>query len=182
MRLVLLTPPRSVGTSGISSFLITTRQGHILLHTGFETTVPRIGESVTKLGFKIEDIKIILNSHAHTDHAGGHAQMKKLTRAIIMMSEADAALLASVGTNDFTPYSREMIGYPPVQADQIIGDGDEATLGGVTLTCHLTPGHTKGCTTWSMDVTDNEKVHPVVFFGSTSILPQVALVNNTGYV
>ena len=170
-----------VGPSGISSFLITTPQGHILLDTGFEMTVPRIRESVTKLGFKIEDIKIILNSHAHTDHVGGHAQMKKLTHAKIMMSEADAALLASGGTNDFTPYTREMIGYPPVQADQIIRDGDKVTLGGVTLTCHLTPGHTKGCTTWTMDVTEDEKVHHVVFFGSTSILPQVALVNNVGY-
>ena len=170
-----------VGPSGISSFLITTPEGHILLDTGFETTVPRIRESVTKLGLRLEDIKIILNSHAHLDHSGGHSLMKKLTGAKIMMSEADAALLASGGTNDFTPYSRELIGYPPATADRLLRDGDKVTLGGVELTCQLTPGHTKGCTTWTMDVTEDGKTHHVLFFGSTSILPGVPLVNNEAY-
>lgn len=170
-----------VGASGISSFLITTPEGHILLDTGFETTVPRIRESVAKLGFKLTDIKIILNSHAHTDHAGGHALMQELTGARILMSEADAALLASGGTNDFTPYSKEMMGYRPAKADRILRDGDKVTLGGTTLTCHLTPGHTKGCTTWTMDVTEDGKTHHVVFFGSTSILQGVPLVNNAQY-
>jgi len=170
-----------VGASGISSFLITTPEGHILMDTGFETTVPRIRESVTKLGFRFADIKIILNSHAHTDHAGGHALMQELTGARILMSEADAALLASGGTNDFTPYSKEMMGYRPAKADRILRDGDKVTLGGVTLTCHLTPGHTKGCTTWTMDVPEDGKVQHVLFFGSTSILSGVPLVNNPQY-
>lgn len=170
-----------VGPSGISSFLITTPKGHILLDTGFETTVPGICQSVTNLGFKVEDIKVILNSHAHTDHAGGHARMKQLTGAKILMSEADAALLASGGTNDFTPYSHEMMGYPPATADELLRDGEKVRLGGVTLTCHLTPGHTKGCTTWTMDVTEDGKVHHVVFFGSTSILSGVPLLNNANY-
>ncbi len=170
-----------VGASGISSFLITTPEGHILMDTGFETTVPRIRESVTKLGFKLTDIKIILNSHAHTDHAGGHALMQELTGARILMSEADAALLASGGTNDFTPYSKELMGYRPAKADRILRDGDKVTLGGTTLTCHLTPGHTKGCTTWTVDVTEDGKVQHVVFFGSTSILQGVPLVNNAQY-
>jgi len=170
-----------VGVSGISSFLITTPEGHILLDTGFEMTVPRIRDSVTKLGFRLSDIKIILNSHAHLDHAGGHALMQKLTGARILMSEADAALLASGGTNDFTPYSREMMGYRPAKADRILHDGDKVTLGGTTLTCHLTPGHTKGCTTWTMDVTEDGKVQHVLFFGSTSVLPNVPLVNNLQY-
>ena len=170
-----------VGASGISSFLITTPEGHILIDTGFETTVPRIRESVAKLGFKLTDIKIILNSHAHTDHAGGHAAMQGLTGARILMSDADAALLASGGTNDFTPYSKEMMGYRPAKADRILRDGDKVTLGGTTLTCHLTPGHTKGCTTWTMDVVEAGKTHHVVFFGSTSILQGVPLVNNAKY-
>src|SRR5688572_1142345 len=170
-----------VGASGISSFLITTPEGHILLDTGFETTVPRIRDSVMKLGFRLTDIKIILNSHAHTDHAGGHALMQELTGARILMSEADAALLASGGTNDFTPYSKEMMGYRPAKADRILRDGDKVTLGGVTLTCHLTPGHTKGCTTWTMDVVEDGKTQHVVFFGSTSILSGVPLVNNAQY-
>ncbi|MGC3956902.1 MAG: subclass B3 metallo-beta-lactamase [Verrucomicrobiota bacterium] len=170
-----------VGASGISSFLITTPEGHILMDTGFETTVPRIRESVAKLGFKLSDIKIILNSHAHTDHAGGHALMQELTGARILMSEADAALLASGGTNDFTPYSKELMGYRPAKADRILCDGDKVTLGGTTLTCHLTPGHTKGCTTWTMDVVEDGETHHVVFFGSTSILSGVPLVNNAQY-
>jgi len=170
-----------VGASGISSFLITTPEGHILIDTGFETTVPRIRESVAKLGFKLSDIKIILNSHAHTDHAGGHALMQELTGARILMSEADAALLASGGTNDFTPYSKEMMGYRPAKADRLLRDGDKVTLGGTTLRCHLTPGHTKGCTTWTMDVIEDGKTHHVVFFGSTSILSGVPLVNNAKY-
>ena len=170
-----------VGASGISSFLITTPEGHILMDTGFETTVPRIRDSVAKLGFRLADIKIILNSHAHLDHAGGHGLMQELTGARILMSEADAALLASGGTNDFTPYSKEMMRYRPAKADRMLRDGDKVTLGGVTLTCHLTPGHTKGCTTWTMDVTEDGKVQHVVFFGSTSILQGVPLVNNAQY-
>ena len=170
-----------VGVSGISSFLITTPEGHILIDTGFETTVPHIRDSVAKLGFRLTDVKIILNSHAHLDHAGGHALMQELTGARILMSEADAALLASGGTNDFTPYTKEMIGYPPAEADRILRDGDKVTLGGTTLTCHLTPGHTKGSTTWTMDVTEDGKVQHVGFFGSTSILQGVPLVNNAKY-
>jgi metallo-beta-lactamase class B len=170
-----------VGASGVSSFLITTPQGHLLLDTGFEKTVPRIHESVEELGFKLGDIKIILNSHAHFDHAGGHALMQKLTGSKIMMSEADAALLASGGTNDFAPYAREMIGYAPVRADRILKDGDQVTLGHVTLTCHLTPGHTKGCTTWTMGVMEGGKRYDVLFFGSTTILSGVPLVNNPKY-
>src|SRR3954465_6997419 len=137
-----------VGVTGVSSFLITTADGHILIDTGFESTVPRIRESVAKLGFRIEDIKILLSSHAHLDHVGGHALMKKLTGAKIMMSEADAALLASGGTNDFTPYAAGMA-YSPASADRLLHDGDKVSVGGTALTCHLTPGHTKGCTTWT---------------------------------
>jgi len=104
-----------------------------------------------------------------------------LTGAQIAMSEADAAMLAAGGTNDFTPYSREMISYPPAKADRLLHDGDLVTLGGTTLTCHLTPGHTKGCTTWTMDVTGDGKVYHVVFFGSTSILRDVPLTHNPLY-
>jgi metallo-beta-lactamase class B len=170
-----------VGPSGISSFLITTPSGNILIDTGFEMTVPRIRDSVKQLGFQLADIKIILNSHAHLDHCGGDALMKQLTGAQIEMSEADAAMLAAGGTNDFTPYSRDMIRYPPAKADRLLHEGDLVTLGGITLTCHLTPGHTKGCTTWTMDVTDDGKIYHVLFFGSTSILPGVSLTHNAQY-
>jgi metallo-beta-lactamase class B len=170
-----------VGMTGISSFLITTPEGHVLLDTGFETSVPRIRDSVQQLGFKLTDIRILLNSHAHLDHCGGHARMKQLTGAQIVMSKADAALLAGGGTNDFTPYSPDMKGYSPATADQLIQEGETVSLGGSTLVCHLTPGHTKGCNTWTMDVREKGKVYHVLFFGSTTVLEGVSLVNNPKY-
>jgi glyoxylase-like metal-dependent hydrolase (beta-lactamase superfamily II) len=97
-----------VGASDVSSFLITTRDGHILIDSGFEATVPMIREGVRKLGYRFEDIKILLNSHAHLDHAGGHALLKRLTRAQIVMSEADATLLAHGGKGDFPPVSERI--------------------------------------------------------------------------
>jgi metallo-beta-lactamase class B len=170
-----------VGTAGISSFLITTRQGHILIDTGFEMTVQRITNSMAELGFRLEDIKFLLSSHAHLDHTGGHALMKSLTRARICISEADGLLLASGGTTDFTPYSTDMIAYQPVVADRLLHDGDVVELEGVKLTCHLTPGHTKGCTTWTTDVEDSGVRQHVLFFGSTTVLDGVRLVNNPKY-
>jgi len=170
-----------VGVAGVSSFLITTPQGHILIDTGFEMTVPRITNSLAELGFRLRDVKILLSSHAHLDHTGGHARMKSLTGARICTSEADGALLASGGTADFTPYTTNMTAYPPVSADRIVRDGDKVELGGVTLVCHLTPGHTKGCTTWTMDVEEGGQVYHVLFFGSTTVLDGVRLQHNAKY-
>ncbi len=170
-----------VGASGISSFLITTPQGHILIDTGFEMTVSRITNSLAQLGFRLQDIKILLSSHAHLDHTGGHALMKSLTGAKIIISEADGALLASGGTTDFTPYSTNMVGYRPAVADQTVRDGETVKLGGMTLTCHLTPGHTKGCTTWTTEVEEGGRKYHVLFFGSTTVLEGVRLVKNPKY-
>jgi metallo-beta-lactamase class B len=144
-------------------------------------TVPRITNSIAKLGFRLQDIRILLCSHAHLDHTGGHALMKSLTGARICISEADGALLAAGGTTDFTPYSTNMVAYPPAAADQLLHDGDPVKLGGVTLVCHLTPGHTKGCTTWTMDVDDNGQMYHVLFFGSTTVLEGVRLLHNPKY-
>jgi metallo-beta-lactamase class B len=170
-----------VGPSGISSFLITTSQGNILLDTGFEETCPQICSNIARLGFKVRDIKIILNSHAHLDHCGGDAMMKSLTGAKIMMSKPDSELLNSGGTSDFTPYSVEMKSFPPATADRLLNDGDKVTLGDTALTCHLTPGHTKGCMTWTMDVSDSGRVYHVVYYGSTSLLKGVRLLGNPKY-
>lgn len=170
-----------VGASDVASYLITTSDGHILINSGFEATVPLIRDSARKLGFRYEDIKVLLNSHAHIDHAGGHAALKKQTGARIMMSEADAALLARGGRGDFLPAKDEVVDYEPAQADRIIRDGDIVTLGGVTLIAHLTPGHTKGCTTWTMKVEQDGKSYGVVFHGGTTILPTVRLVDNPKY-
>lgn len=170
-----------VGPSGVSSFLIATPEGHILIDTGFEETVPLIGEGVAKLGFRVEDIKILLSSHAHFDHVGGHARMKKQTGAAIVMSDADAALLANGGKGDVLPLGDDLAAYPPARADRVVRDGETVSLGGVVLTAHLTPGHTKGCTTWTMDVADGGKTLRIVFYGSTTLLPGVRLVGNPTY-
>ncbi len=170
-----------VGASGVSSFLITTPQGHILIDGGFEETVPLIRDGVRKLGFRFEDIELLLNSHAHLDHAGGLARLKESTGAAIVMSEADAALLSRGGRGDFLPLGDALATYPPARADRLIGDGDRVSHGGVTLTAHLTPGHTKGCTTWTMTVTEGGDRHEVVFVGGAGVLPGVRLVDNPKY-
>lgn len=164
-----------VGASDIASYLIATPEGHILLDGGFVETVPLIRESVKKLGFRMEDVKILLNTHAHYDHAGGLAGLKALTGAKLHASEADAPALARGGKDD--PVLGDQFLFPPVQADRLVKDGDTVTLGGSTLTAHLTPGHTAGCTTWTMKVDGLD----AVFVCSTSILPMTKLGAEPSY-
>ena len=170
-----------VGASGVSSFLITTPAGHVLLDTGFADTVPLIRTNVAQLGFKIGDIKFILSSHAHVDHTGGHALMKQLTGARIVASAADAHLLASGGADDFSPFPKEFLTYTPVKTDRVIQDNEIVSLGDVTLTAHLTPGHTKGATTWTMETTDEGRRLHVVFFSSTGLIEGTRLLKNPLY-
>ena len=167
-----------VGASDLASFLIVTPQGHILLDSGLVETVPQIQHNVSQLGFRLEDVKVLLNTHAHYDHAGGLALLKRLTGATLMASEADAALLAAGGKGD--PNFGDKLVYEPVKADRILRDGDKVELGGVTMTAHLTPGHTKGNTTWTMTVTEGTKSYNVVVAGSTST-PGYKLVDNPNY-
>jgi metallo-beta-lactamase class B len=170
-----------VGAQGVSSYLITTPAGHILIDTGFEDTVPIIQRGVEQLGFKLGDIKYILSSHAHVDHAGGHALMKRLTGAKIIASAADARLLESGGTDDFLTWPKESIRYEPVQVDRTVDDGEKLTLGGTTLIANLTPGHTRGATTWTMDVDEGGHTYRIVFFSSASINAGTRLLNNPAY-
>jgi metallo-beta-lactamase class B len=163
-----------VGASDIASFLITTPEGHIILDAGFEETVPIIRDSVKKLGFKIEDVKILIIGHAHYDHVGGLADLKALTGAKLAVSEADAALLANGGKGDYL-FNSETFRFKPVQADRILKDGDTVTLGGTTLTAHLTPGHTKGNTTWTMKAKEGDRTYDVVVLGSPTINPGTVL-------
>ncbi len=182
------TPPRLlvgnihyVGAVGVSSFLITTPAGHFLLDTGFEDTVPIIQRGVEQLGFRLADIKFILSSHAHIDHVGGHALMKKLTGARVLATAADARTLESGGADDFIPWPQDTILYAPVKVDRIVADGERVTLGGVSLTAHLTPGHTRGATTWTMEVEDAGAKRPVAFFSSASINAGTRLLENPRY-
>lgn len=164
-----------VGANDIASYLIATPAGHILLDGGFVETVPIIRESVKKLGFKIEDVKILLNTHAHYDHAGGLAELKALTGAKLHASEADAPALARGGKDD--PVLGNDGLFPAVQVDRLVKDGDTVKLGGSTLTARLTPGHTAGCTTWTMKAGGLN----AVFVCSTTVLPIAKLGAEPSY-
>jgi metallo-beta-lactamase class B len=156
-----------VGTQSLGSFLITTPQGHILINSDYERNVPTIRGSVEKLGFKFADIKILLGSHAHGDHMEGDALVKELTGAQVMAMAEDVPAL-----------QRIMPGGKAHPIDRTLHDGDTVTLGGMTLTAHLTPGHTKGCTTWTFKVADDGKSYDVVVIGSVGVNPGFQLVNN----
>jgi metallo-beta-lactamase class B len=168
-----------VGASDIASYLITTPEGHIILDAGFEETVPMIRDNVKKLGFKIEDVKTLIIGHAHYDHIGGLADLKALTGARLAVSEADASLLASGGKGDYLFGDKFL--FKPVQADRLLKDGDQVTLGGTTLTAHLTPGHTKGNTTWTMKAKEGDKTYDVVFMGSPTVNPGTVLTGKPSY-
>lgn len=168
-----------VGASDIASFLIATPEGHVILDAGFEETVPMIRDNVKKLGFKIEDVKTLIIGHAHYDHVGGLADLKALTGAKLAVSEADAKLLASGGKGDYL--FGERFRFKPVQADRLLKDGDKVTLGGTTLTAHLTPGHTKGNTTWTMKAKEGDKTYDVVVAGSPTINPGTVLKGMPSY-
>ena len=168
-----------VGTEDVASYLIVTPKGHFLLNSGYEDTPAMIRRSVDKLGFKITDVKILLNSQAHFDHVAGQAVLQKMTGAKIYSSEREFSVLESGGKTD-PQWGREVT-YPPVHVDHVVADGERVTLGGVTLTAHLTPGHSIGCTTWTMQVTDAGKIYDVVFVGGTAINPGVRLVDHPTY-
>jgi metallo-beta-lactamase class B len=167
-----------VGTNDIGVYLIVTPEGSILLDGGYAETSPQVRANIAKLGFKLDDVKLLLTSQAHCDHVGDMVELKRLTHAKLEASTADAKLMADGGKDDFGFYDRLM--YPPVQADKILSDGDKVELGGVTLTVHLTPGHTKGCTTWTMTVAEDEKPYNVVFLCGVTV-PGYKLVDNPGY-
>ncbi len=169
-----------VGAENVASYLITTPQGHILMDSGFAETVPRIQDSLNQLGFKLKDVKVLINSHAHFDHAGGLAQLKKLTGARLMISEADAELIADGGRSDFQWRDNASFHFEPAVIDRLLRDHDKVELGGVTMIARITPGHTKGCTTWIMKVREAGRDLDVVFVGSTTI-PGYQLLNNSAY-
>jgi metallo-beta-lactamase class B len=156
-----------VGTQSLATFLITTPQGNILINSDYERTVPVIRSSVEKLGFKFSDIKIVLGSHAHGDHMEGDALVKELTGAQVMAMAEDVPAL-----------ERMRPGGKPHPIDRVLHDGDEVKLGGMTLIARLTPGHTKGCTTWTFKVNEGGRDYDVVIIGSVGVNPGFQLVNN----
>jgi metallo-beta-lactamase class B len=170
-----------VGSKGLASYLISTSDGLILINSSLEASVPLIRASVEKLGFKFSDIKILLISHAHWDHCAGSALIKKLTGAKYMVMDADVPVVESGGKTDFQYGNPRKGSYPATKVDRVLHDGDEVKLGNTVLVAHLTPGHTKGCTTWTLKVADGGKTYHVVIVGSPNVNPGYKLVNNAKY-
>ena len=156
-----------VGTRSLAVFLVVTPAGNILINSTYERNVPAIQKSVEALGFKFSDIKILLGSHAHGDHQEGDALVKQATGAQVMAMAEDVPALQAM-----TPGGKAH----PI--DRVLHDGESVTLGGTTLVAHLTPGHSRGCTTWTMKAQDGGKSYDVVIIGSFGTNPGFRLVNN----
>lgn len=167
-----------VGTKAISSFLIVTPSGHFLLDTGFLEILPQVEANIRKLGFDPKDVKFLLNSQAHFDHCGGFAEFKRKTGADVIASKLDGQLMARGGKGDF--FWGDDLPYEPVSPDRSVADGERVELGGTSLTAHITPGHTKGCTTWSMRVQDDGQDYDVVFLCGLT-LSLYKLTNSSEY-
>jgi metallo-beta-lactamase class B len=160
-----------VGTGTLNSYLITTTQGHILINTNYEDTVPLLRASVEKVGFKMTDVKIILGSHAHPDHMQADALVQELTGgATVMAMEQDVPALKSMKAPSGKPH--------PI--DRVLKDKEQVSLGGTTLVAHLTPGHTRGCTTWTMRIPESGRTYDVVI-ACGGLQEGAVLVNNTNY-
>ncbi|HKB13112.1 MAG TPA: subclass B3 metallo-beta-lactamase [Vicinamibacterales bacterium] len=164
-----------VGSYDLSTYLITTPQGHILINTGVGDTAKQIKASVEQLGFKLSDVKILTATHGHFDHVAGLAELKRMTGARLLVSEQDKELLESGGKADFrfgdTPGAR----FEPVKVDATFKDSDQISVGGTVLTAHHHPGHTKGATSFTLDVPDGGKTYRVVIANMGSINPGVTV-------
>jgi metallo-beta-lactamase class B len=167
-----------VGSNLISSFLIVTPAGHILIDTGHIGMLPQVEANIEKLGFQVKDVKFLLNSHAHFDHCGGFTEFKRQTGSTVVASKLDGELMMRGGKGDF--YWGDELAYEPLTPDRTVSDGDRVQLGGATLTAHLTPGHTKGCTSWSTRVNEDGKDYDVLFLCGLTV-SLYKLTNNPQY-
>src|SRR5437660_3237677 len=170
-----------VGSKGLANYLVTTPQGNILINSDLEANVPLIQASIEKLGFKFKDTRILLISHAHWDHDAGSAMIKEMTGATYMVMDADVPVVESGGKTDFEYGNSPAFLYRPTKVDHVLHGGEEVRFGGTVLVAHLTPGHTKGCTTWTMEVTERGKTYKVVILGSPNVNPGYKLVSNAAY-
>jgi metallo-beta-lactamase class B len=168
-----------VGSSGISSYLVATPAGHVVIDAGYESTVPIIEANIRKLGFKVEEVRFLLNTQAHYDHAAGFAALKKSTGAQLVVSGPDADAIERGGVRDFS--FGDAYPFPAAKVDRRVKDGDTVTLGKLTLRANVTPGHTQGCTTWSFEVIDNNRPLQVVNMCGLTVLDTTRLTGNAGY-
>jgi metallo-beta-lactamase class B len=170
-----------VGTTNLAAFLIHTPQGHILIDGGMPSTAPVIEKSIKELGFKLEDIRILLTTQAHFDHVGSHAHFKKLSGAMVQAMDGDARLLRDGGQSDYLFGSNAEYHFPPVAVDRVLKDGDVVTLGGERLIARRTAGHTPGSASYQMEINEGGQIYKVVFAASTSVNPGTRLVKNPSY-
>jgi metallo-beta-lactamase class B len=170
-----------VGTYDLSTYLITTPQGNILINSGLAETVPLIKAGVEQLGFKMSDTKILLATHGHFDHVAGMAALKKMTGAQMVMSEQDVELLESGGKADFRFGDSPEARFTPVTVDRKLKDGDTISLGGTVITAHHHPGHTKGATSFTLDIREGGKNYHVGIINMGSINPGVKVTGMPKY-
>jgi metallo-beta-lactamase class B len=167
-----------VGSHELASYLITTPEGHFLINSSFEETVPLIRGAVESLGFQLKDVKYLLASHAHSDHVAGHAKMRELTGAKVLVMKGDDDVVVAGGKGQYL-YADSR--WPECPVDRVLKDGDELKLGGTTLIARHTPGHTRGCTTWTWKENVDGKQLDVVVIGSPNVNPGFRLVGNKEY-
>jgi metallo-beta-lactamase class B len=170
-----------VGSQDLASYLIATPNGLILINSSLEVSIPLIQKSVEDLGFRFKDIKILLISHSHGDHCAGSAQIIHLTGAKYYVMAGDAGVVESGGMTDFQYGAQKSQRYPPAHVDRVLHDGDTVSLGGTILAARLTPGHTRGTTTWTLDEPEGSRFLHVVIVGSPNVNPGYKLVGNKAY-
>jgi metallo-beta-lactamase class B len=156
-----------VGTAGLAAYLITGPSGHVLIDTVMPEATAQIRTNIEKLGFRVADIKLLLNTHAHLDHTGGFAELKKETGAELVTGEKDKPLMEG----GYYPgaQAETALNFPAARVDRTVRDGDVLTLGPIRIAAHATPGHSPGCTTWTMNVEEAGRQHGVIFFCSATV-------------
>lgn len=174
-------PIHYVGTRHLAAFLVASPQGHILIDGGMPSTAPLIEKSIRELGFKPEDIRILLTTQAHFDHVGSHAHFKKLSGAMAQAMTGDEKLLRDGGKSDYRFGASSDFHFQPVTVDRVLQDGDIVTVGGIRLTARHTPGHTPGSATYEMMAREEGRDYRIVFAASTSVNPGTRLVTNPSY-
>jgi len=170
-----------VGSEDLASYLIVTPKGDILINSSLESSVPLIKRSIETLGFHLSDVKILLISHGHFDHCAGSARIKQLTGAKYYVMDADVSVVESGGKTDFQYHAQPGVHFPPTHVDRILHDGSTVSLGGTVLTAHLTAGHTRGTTTWTLDEIESGRKLHVVIVGSPNVNAGYKLVGNRVY-
>ena len=170
-----------VGSNDLAVYLLTTPQGNVLLNANLASSVPQIRQNIEALGFRLADTKLLLISQAHFDHVGGTAALQRLTGAKLAVMDPDVSVMESGGRDDFAYHSRPELQFAPAKVDRTLHDNEQVQLGGTVLTAHLTAGHTKGTTTWTLDVAEAGRTYHVLIFGGATANEGNNLINDPRY-